>query len=328
VERPIERPKEEPKLAFDNAKHTVLAAIIGIGDQAEVWLHVRTTAQMLKLHEGDSFEIGSVKGIIREISEDEFVYESLAKANKGKHLKVSRGAILEQSTTLPVATLAPTLPGEKPALSESGKPESEPSESEKPEPAKTEVKTEAKPEATEPATGSEPKPSAEKSEPTETAGAVGQESQNHDDVILAASLPAGYRSQKRELQVMEQTANELTVFKEGQFSKVIVTRENRDIADSARLTAAMGYLNATFTATRDIGWTIKNKEVGRREVVDVSKPYAVQWEFTNGEGKTCFVDTKVIFTQNGYLIRIFSDDPEERKVLRAWVETIKPIPEK
>jgi len=130
---PPRKEEVEPKLAFDNAKHTVLAAIIGIGDQAEVWLHVRTTAQLLKLHEGDSFEVGSVKGTIREISEDEFVYESLAKANKGKQLRVARGAILEQSTTLPVATLAPTLSGEKPAVSESEKPDSE-----KPEPAKTE----------------------------------------------------------------------------------------------------------------------------------------------------------------------------------------------
>jgi hypothetical protein len=141
---PPPKPYEEPKLAFDNAKHTVLAAIIGIGDQAEVWLHIRTTAQMLKLHEGDSFEIGSVKGTIREINEDEFVYESLAKANKGKRLRVVRGAILEQSTTLPVATLAPTLAEEKePSASEGEKTEPVKTEPVKTEPVKTEpVKTE------------------------------------------------------------------------------------------------------------------------------------------------------------------------------------------
>lgn len=121
--RPDPPPREEPKLAFDNAKHTVLSAILDVGGEGEVWLYVRPTATLLKLHEGDPFEIGSIKGTIREIGGNEFIFESSAKKTKGQRLLVARGEMLEQAALLPVETSTdapveaeePDEPSEKPA---------------------------------------------------------------------------------------------------------------------------------------------------------------------------------------------------------------------
>jgi hypothetical protein len=97
-------PKEEPKLAFDNAKHTVLTAILEVDGEGEIWLFVRPTATLLKLHQGDPIEIGSIKGKIEEIGDNEFVFLSSAKETKGKHLRVTRGEFLEQAVQVSVAT--------------------------------------------------------------------------------------------------------------------------------------------------------------------------------------------------------------------------------
>jgi hypothetical protein len=105
-------------------------------------------------------------------------------------------------------------------------------------------------------------------------------------------------------------------------------RENRYIGDFARRTAAKAYLNETFAATRKAGWTFKTTELPKLEDIDFSKPYSLQWEFADADGKAYFVDLTTIFTQKGYLIGIFSDDAEERKVLRAWANTIQPVPDK
>ena len=81
-----------PRLAFDNAKFTVLTAVLDIGGIAEVWLHVRPTGETLKLHAGDKFEIGSIKGTVAQIGETDFVFES-----DGKQRKLERGEILDQA---------------------------------------------------------------------------------------------------------------------------------------------------------------------------------------------------------------------------------------
>lgn len=97
-------PPPEPKLAFDQAKHTVFTAIIEVGGESEIWLFVRPTATLMKLHEGDPFEVGSIKGTIREIGSNEFVFESLAKPTKGQRLLLSRGELLDQAVLMPVET--------------------------------------------------------------------------------------------------------------------------------------------------------------------------------------------------------------------------------
>lgn len=104
-------PKEEPKLAFDQAKHTVLTAVLDVGGEGEIWLFVRPTATTFKLHEGETFEIGSMKGKVEQIGASEFVYLSSAKESKGKHLRVSRGEFLEQAVQVTIAT-ATEVPGE------------------------------------------------------------------------------------------------------------------------------------------------------------------------------------------------------------------------
>ncbi|WP_425616407.1 hypothetical protein NA78x_000053 [Anatilimnocola sp. NA78] len=97
-------PDAEPKLAFDHAKHTVLSAVISVGAEGEIWLYVRPTAQLLKLHKDEPFEIGSIRGTVRQILDDEFVYESANKKTKGKMLRVAKGEILEQAAVTAVST--------------------------------------------------------------------------------------------------------------------------------------------------------------------------------------------------------------------------------
>jgi hypothetical protein len=88
----VARAPDPPRLAFDNAKFTVLTAVLDIGGTAEIWLHVRPTGETLKLHKGDKFEIGSIKGTVAQIGETDFVFEM-----DGKQRKLERGEVLEQA---------------------------------------------------------------------------------------------------------------------------------------------------------------------------------------------------------------------------------------
>lgn len=86
------KPAEPKKLAFDHAKFTVLTAVIDVSGESEVWLFIRPTGQTLKLHIGDEFEVGSVKGTVMEIGQTDFVFES-----DGKSRRLSKGEVLEQA---------------------------------------------------------------------------------------------------------------------------------------------------------------------------------------------------------------------------------------
>jgi hypothetical protein len=92
-------PPEPPaprKLAFDQAKFTVLTAVLEIGGTAEVWLHVRPTGETLKLHAGEEFEVGSVKGVVEEIGESHFTFvsdDSLRRLDKGEVLEDSQATV-------------------------------------------------------------------------------------------------------------------------------------------------------------------------------------------------------------------------------------------
>ena len=53
----------------------------------EVWLHVRPTGQMVTLHKGDQFEIGSIKGTVAQIGESDFclrLRRQAAQAGEGR----------------------------------------------------------------------------------------------------------------------------------------------------------------------------------------------------------------------------------------------------
>jgi hypothetical protein len=81
---------------FDNAKFTVLAAVIDVSGEGEVWLHNRPAGKMLKLRVGDDFEIGSIQGTVEEIGEKDFTFVSA-----GKLRKLGQGEMLEQASTEP-----------------------------------------------------------------------------------------------------------------------------------------------------------------------------------------------------------------------------------
>jgi hypothetical protein len=89
-------PAPPPKLAFDLAKYTDLTAVIEVNGQPEVWLHVRPLGQMLKLHVGDKFDLGSIKNaVIEEIDSSGLVF-----VWEGKQRKLERGMFLEQAGVL------------------------------------------------------------------------------------------------------------------------------------------------------------------------------------------------------------------------------------
>ena len=69
VDLPTPPKPEEPKLAFDDAKQTVLTALVQGREEWTAWMHVRTRGETLKLRVGDSFEIGTVKGKVVEVTD-------------------------------------------------------------------------------------------------------------------------------------------------------------------------------------------------------------------------------------------------------------------
>jgi hypothetical protein len=88
------RPQGDPPkpTIFDFAKHTLLTALLDVDGQGEVWLHVRPTGQMVTLHQGDQFEIGSVKGTVSQIGEYDFCFDF-----EGKRRKLGKGELLGEA---------------------------------------------------------------------------------------------------------------------------------------------------------------------------------------------------------------------------------------
>ena len=72
VDPPPPPAPEEPELAFDDAKQTVLTALVQGRQEWTAWMHVRTRGETLRLRVGDSFEIGTIKGKVTEVT-DRFV---------------------------------------------------------------------------------------------------------------------------------------------------------------------------------------------------------------------------------------------------------------
>jgi hypothetical protein len=125
---------------FDHSKFTILTAILASEAQREIWLHNRPAGEMLKLHPGDRFEIGSIKGTIAEIGEYDFSFDSGGKRRKVEHGEnlfsarvvgdtpapatqpAAAQPAIETSTTAPPESKAPDQPpsGESPAA-EDGK---------------------------------------------------------------------------------------------------------------------------------------------------------------------------------------------------------------
>ena len=58
-----------PPSRFDPAKHAYLTAIVTMGDRQQAWIFARTSDETFKLFEGDTFEIGGVKGKVLRIGQ-------------------------------------------------------------------------------------------------------------------------------------------------------------------------------------------------------------------------------------------------------------------
>jgi hypothetical protein len=96
---PPEEPKvvERPKLRFDDAKHAYLTAIMTNGaGRKQLWLTIRTTGEILKLHEGDQISVGSVRGVVRRIREKDIEVQA-----EERRLVVSLGDNLFDGSELP-----------------------------------------------------------------------------------------------------------------------------------------------------------------------------------------------------------------------------------
>jgi hypothetical protein len=83
---------QKPKLEFDHARFTVLTAVLDLNGKGEVWLRNQYLGQTLKLHQGDEFEIGSIKGQVAQIGQYDFSFTS-----EGKLRKLVKGDTLEQA---------------------------------------------------------------------------------------------------------------------------------------------------------------------------------------------------------------------------------------
>lgn len=90
---------EKPK--FDTAKYTYLTAVLDVDGQPEAWLVIRTTGQTLKLQPGEKFDVGSLQGTIRAITEQEVEVET----SDGKRLLITIGDSLRDGAALPAGDI-------------------------------------------------------------------------------------------------------------------------------------------------------------------------------------------------------------------------------
>jgi len=96
VER-TEEPTRKPE--FDPSAHTYVSSIRTENGIPKVWFYIRTEARTLKLHEGDPFEVGPMRGTIERIRIDELDVE--IKLDGGQRQLVAFGDNLHQGVEPP-----------------------------------------------------------------------------------------------------------------------------------------------------------------------------------------------------------------------------------
>jgi hypothetical protein len=99
---PVEPPK---KLAFDVAKYTYFTAVLEVNGESEVWLHIRPTGELKKLHVGDAFSIGSMAAKVVEIQPESLLFEEAG----GLRRLIKGGILFEAQKT---TSQAPPTPDE------------------------------------------------------------------------------------------------------------------------------------------------------------------------------------------------------------------------
>ena len=85
--------------SFDPSAHTYVSSIRTEAGVPKVWFYVRTEARTLKLHEGDPFEVGTMRGTIGRIRIDELDVE--IKLDGGQRQLVAFGDNLHQGVEPP-----------------------------------------------------------------------------------------------------------------------------------------------------------------------------------------------------------------------------------
>lgn len=89
-------PPPPPKPGFDVAKVTFLTAVIEKSGRREAWLSVRSDGRIVKVHERESIELGTVRGIVRKIGLSDIEIEMAEQT-----IEVSLGENLTSGRELP-----------------------------------------------------------------------------------------------------------------------------------------------------------------------------------------------------------------------------------
>ena len=87
----------ETKPSFDPASQAFITAVVEVNGKPEMWVSVRTTGELLKLHEGDHIKIGQFEGIVRKIHP-----KAIAIDSGEKRVYVRQGQTLTQAAELVV----------------------------------------------------------------------------------------------------------------------------------------------------------------------------------------------------------------------------------
>jgi hypothetical protein len=80
----------------DPADFAFLTAVLDVGGTAQAWLTVRTTGEILKLKQGESFEVGQFRGTVTEIASPDIIIDS-----DEERWLLTLGEKLSQATALP-----------------------------------------------------------------------------------------------------------------------------------------------------------------------------------------------------------------------------------
>jgi len=94
------RPRSSPPI--DVAKFATVTGIVEQDDQPQVWVLVKTTGELLKLHEGEEFTVGNVKCKVLKIGVRDAVITT-----EGKLVQVFIGDNLREGTAVPAEDAAP-----------------------------------------------------------------------------------------------------------------------------------------------------------------------------------------------------------------------------
>lgn len=87
-------------LPADDAQHAYVTGIVQNGDKLQVWITVRTTGEVLRLHEGDTLKVGKLEGRIVSIAPRMVVLESgdqQREVKLGSSLREEEGAARKQA---------------------------------------------------------------------------------------------------------------------------------------------------------------------------------------------------------------------------------------